>query len=178
MGFGSLVRSLPRKGLVSQMSTPDQQGISDSKYIWKLMGDIPITQSYVKYLLNGPPIGTVKKYPAGWCLSKGILNAPKRTITINTKPEGKIHIPGINSNAFGTIQNMRGLIPGVLNDMWDITPVNIWNNMQGKGPVIKDCFTDYSKIIKNKSYNKIYIYSILILSLLVLYIFYNIIKYK
>ena len=45
MGFGSLVKSIPRKGIVSQMPTPDQQGISDSKYIWKTIANIPITQS-------------------------------------------------------------------------------------------------------------------------------------
>ena len=151
MGFGSVVNKIPRKGIVSQLPTPDDQGISDSKWIWKTMGDIPITKSYAYYLISGPPIGTVKKYNAGWCLKKGLGNPKKRTFVIDTKPQGTLNIPGINPKAFGNIKNIRGLIPGVFNDMYDINPENLWNNMQGKG-IIKDCFTNYSKI-KNKKYD-------------------------
>ena len=140
------------------------------------MGDVPITKSYLEYVLTGPPMGTKKTYPAGYCLNKGLLNAKKRTITIDTIPSGKLNIPGINKDAFGPIKDMRGLIPGVLNDMYDINPIELWNNVEGKGPVVKDCFTNYSKIKdKNKKKNRYQI--ILIIFLIIIYILYNLYNY-
>ena len=119
-------------------------------------------------------MGTKKTYPAGYCLNKGLLKKKKRTMTINTIPDGKLHIPGINSNAFGTIQNMRGLVPGVLNDMYDITPLELWKNVQGKGKAVKDCFTDYSNLkskIKQKKNHNNYSY-LLIIFISIIYLFY------
>lgn len=169
MGFGNVVRNIPRKGIVSQMPTPDAQGISDSKWIWKLFGNIPITKSYAQYLVSGPPMGTVKKYPAGWCLAKGLKKPRKRYVTVDTIPKGELNIPGISAAAFGNIRNMRGLIPGVMNDMYDINPKILWDNMQGKGDIIKECFNDYS----NKGvYKKNIFHSILFLTLfLILFLF-------
>ena len=177
MSFDSVVKKIPRKGIVSQMPTPNEQGISDSKWIWKLMGDVPITKSYAEYLLTGPPMGTKKTYPAGYCLNKGLLNAKKRTITIDTKPSGKLNIPGINPDAFGPIKDMRGLIPGVLNDMYDINPVELWSNIEGSGPVVKDCFTNYSKIKKSINTKKNWYQIILIIILIFIYISYNFIQF-
>ena len=90
-----------------------------------------------------------------------------------------MHIPGINSDAFGTIQNMRGLIPGVMNDMWDINPENLWNNMQGKGPVVKDCFADFSrkKKIKTHSSKNDTIYYLIIFFLITILCCFSIYRY-
>lgn len=168
MSFGNTIKNIPRKGIVNQMPTPDQQGISDSKWIWKTFANIPITKSYAQNLVSGPPMGTVKKYPAGWCLSKGLKKPQKRYLTVDTIPKGKLNIPGISSSAFGNIRNMRGLIPGAMNDIYDINPQILWDNMQGKGKIIKECFNDCS----NNSFDKVNSFNILIILIFISFTIY------
>ena len=51
--------------------------------------------------------------------------------------------------------------------MYDINPENLWNNMQGKG-IIKDCFTNYSKIKNKNMILNLYLLSLLF-ALFILY---------
>ena len=119
----------------AQIPTPSSLGASSDIWLWDFIGDVEIIGKYINYLLTGPALGNRYQIQAGWC-----PNGATKNIIVDNVPSGAVHIPGVPAYTLGNT-NLRGLVPGILEDMWQINPDNLLKMMQGKGEFYQECFT-------------------------------------
>lgn len=139
---------------------PSSLNVSSNSKVKYFIGDVKAIGTYVDYLTKGPAIGNRYQFKAGWC-KDGIT---PRMVTVDNIPSGAVHLPGIPSYTLGST-NLRGLIPGLYEDIWQISPGNLLQYMQGKGQIYSECFGN----MKNGLSKKMIIFYIFLLSFIIMF---------
>ena len=148
-----------------QLPKPSELNVSSDKSLGTLRDDVDAVGTYLNYLMKGPPIGNRYQIKAGWCKD----GKTPRMITVDNVPSGYIRIPGIPAYMLGKT-NMRGLIPGVFEDIAEISPNNLLKYMKGEGDIYTECFNNFNK---NTNFLNLSINS----SILLLFIFIIIVRF-
>jgi hypothetical protein len=114
-----------------KIPTPSSLGVSSDIWASDLLQNIEILNKYLEIMMTGGGIEIGDDY----CLQSGwSSNGSPKYMQVNNKPSGKVHIPGIPGYAFGAQDDMKGLIPSILEDVWEIEPANLLKYMKGEGP--------------------------------------------
>ena len=134
------------------IKSPTRMGVSNSGDMYASINDLNAIFPYIDTLLYGKnvisdpsvwdlyPLGNNYFIKSGTCgdkSSKECINKP-RYIYVRNVPSGVIPCMG----SFSPKTKMKGLVPGIIEDIADINPFAIFNDIRGKGAIINDkCIT-------------------------------------
>jgi hypothetical protein len=130
------------------IKSPGEMDVSNKGNIFVSINDLNSIYPYVDTLLYGKnvisssskwnlyPLGNNYFIKSGTCgdqSSEECKNQP-RYIYVRNVPSGVIPCMG----SFSPKTNMKGLVPGLIEDVADINPFALFNNIRGKGAVVND----------------------------------------
>jgi hypothetical protein len=120
-----------------QIPKPDDLGVSSGKYLWDLMDDWWALEDYMDVLMDAKkygPYGDNYFYKSGKCNNSSVEQCigKNRYIYVRNVPTGTIPCSG------GVRTDKKGLIPGIGEDMGDISPVEVFKSMMTDDPRITE----------------------------------------
>lgn len=132
----------------SNIKTPSNMGVNHSANIFQIPKNINAIKKYTDYLAKEPHMGSNYFVKSGYCGSESVneCKGQPRWMFIRNIPTGNIPCTNVKTN-------MKGLIPGLLEDINDINPLEIIMNTMGKGSVVSNkCVKRTEKVgTKNSS---------------------------
>jgi hypothetical protein len=116
---------------MGKVKTPKKLDVSHSTNLSQIPTNIGAIKTYTSYLAKEPKLGSNYFVKSGYCGSESVdeCKDKQRWIYIRNIPSGKIPCTNVKTN-------MKGLLPGLLEDINDINPYEIIMNTMGKGATI------------------------------------------
>lgn len=137
-----------RYNYADHIKSPSEMGVSNRGNIFVSINGLNSIYPYIDTLLYGKnvisnsskwdlyPLGNNYFIQSGFCGDKSseeCKNKP-RYIYVRNVPSGVIPCMG----SFSPKTNMKGLVPGLIEDIADVNPLTLFNNLIGKGAVVND----------------------------------------
>lgn len=116
---------------IKNVKTPKQLGVNSSSNIFQIPKNIDAIKKYTNYLAKEPKLGSNYFVKSGYCGSESVpeCKGEQRWIFIRNIPTGTVPCTNIKTS-------MKGLVPGMLEDINDINPYETVMNTMGKGVAV------------------------------------------
>tara|TARA_B100000674_G_C37969776_1_gene976371 strand:- start:2396 stop:2980 length:585 start_codon:yes stop_codon:yes gene_type:complete len=113
---------------------PNELGAGKGGSVSTMLRDVNAFQYYMDWLNKGPPVGENYFFQSGTCGPKSslICRGQPRWIYVRNIPTGRISCTNTK------YKNIRGIIPGLFEDVDDIDFIPTINNFNGKGSAVND----------------------------------------
>lgn len=114
--------------------SPKQLGVSSDANLWVLPPNISAAKKYADYMSKGPELGNNFFIKSGKCSKTGSTpecQGKPRWLFIRNIPTGRVPCTDYKSS-------FRGFVPGIIEDIADLNPYQIFLNLSGQGSTISD----------------------------------------
>lgn len=116
------------------IKSPDDLGVSSAPNLWVLPGNISASKEYVNYMTTEPPLGNNFFIKSGTCSKKESVDECKgkpRWLFVRNIPDGTLPCTDYKTS-------LKGIVPGLAQDLADLNPYEIFLNLSGQGSTVSD----------------------------------------
>lgn len=116
------------------------------------------------------PLGNKYKIDLGYCSEKsndGKISLKKKIVDVDNIPSGNVNVSQVPKNAFGN--QLRGIVPGLIESINDINPINFWNDLYGHTTCNENFVSNLVKEYKKEKKNIVLIPILLVLMVIFIY---------
>ena len=176
--------SIPNYNYLKYIETPHDKNVKSDDNINTFINNTMTLPYWIKILSIGDGSTETKSYKDGkgsfntrgalgnrYKIQTGYCKDGKpRWTWVDNVPNGKIPIiDPLNSEKIIEVPSLlKGLVPGLLQDLGTINPVDIYRSVSGEGNILGECFVDYKNM-----HNTYFLFSIFFVIALILFFIYK-----